>query len=194
MLLTNLNDEHLVKLVDESQFLIWGIEGTWHIIGTRHFAFRVGAKEMEDNEDAWGLADWLETTFKKRSPAIGSTLIIQNGEVKEGVHYAKQLADKYFTTIPKIEGITTPFLYAISTFRYRWIKFEAYNVFVNDDYLSILFDTECEPAFSDGPKKPLYMHDGDFLILPISNMDNKVTTGELEAFEELLKSEGINLD
>lgn len=193
MVVSNLNDDHLVKLFDESQFLVWGIEDKWHVVGTRHFAFRIDVLVMEEDEDAWPLASWLEETFG-RIPKSGETFVFNHGSIKTDVHFAKQMLDKYFTNISKNEGKTTPFLYAIGSFRYRWIKFPNGNVFVNDEYLSILYDTENEPAFSDGQKTPLYMHGGDFMILPIKNMDNKVTTDELEGFAEMLKSEGINVN
>jgi len=180
MLINNFDDDKFVDLVDRFEFLWWGIEGKWHVVGTRHFFFRIETSEVDENEAAWELFGYLESKFERTTPQQGQTLVYNHGVVKPGTHYAKGFLGQFLDQMPSKKGTITPYLYANDSFRYRWIKFNGFNVYANDEYISLIHDGNGVEVHCDGPEKTLYLYNGDLIILPVKNVSEKACFDDLE--------------
>ncbi|MBU7320301.1 hypothetical protein [Paenibacillus oleatilyticus] len=177
--------DHLIK--EEDSFWAWSLHGGKHYITNRCLAFVVDKEDADETTEGWELLECLESHFDK-SPDEGMTLIMKYGDVTE--NRASKIAEtleKQFANKSIIEGKVTPFIYADKHLRYRWTQFSGFSLFIQDKYISLLYDAVDEPIFADGPHSPAFLCDGKFIILPIKNMENRVNKSFYD-FEKLISS------
>lgn len=184
MILDRLDIEMLGRNTENADLFFWGIEKGYHYIATRHFAFRVSVEDMEEyEEDAWELKEFLIDRFKE-SPVAGQTLVYRWEKITSDKHLAKQLSEGVFTTFPTTEGIVTPYIYACDAWRYRFTMFGEFNLFSNDDFISVISGATDEKVFAESEISPLYLLDNNFVILPIAPRNSKTA---LDDFAKLVK-------
>ncbi len=191
MLLEKIDMEHLTSLMNNENWWAWCIQDGKHWITNRHFVLILDIAEVDEETEGWELLTCLEEKFDKQTPLEGKQLVSHMGFIndtlgKSGKTIADSLKETILAKPSENLGVVTPLIYARKHFRNRYLKFPSFDLFVQDDYISVLYEAVKEPVYADGFDKPLFLCDGQFVILPVVEKENKKVVEELKAFESYL--------
>lgn len=190
-ILEKLNNEQFVTLIEnEADLLMWSLVDGNYYANTRHFSIRVTDKEVKEPGEYdfdWDLRSYMKGIFG-RHPQEGQTLMMHFGKITEKDSKIINSLVENHKKKPSNAGVVTPCIYAHGIFRHRWAKFAGFDLFVQDMLISLLYDVEDEPVYSDGPESPAYFCDGDLFILPVRNVGDWVPA-ELQDLEKATKKE-----
>ncbi|MEK5419396.1 hypothetical protein [Paenibacillus sp. FSL L8-0708] len=189
-MMNNFNVEQLESLMDRggSWWAFQSREGFFYLTN-RHLALRIVKEEWEEDEDGWELLDLIERKYKLNEENPGEQILVLHEGValtKPGGKIAETL-DKQFSQISKKQGEITPFIYANKHFRYRWNRFSDFDLYLDDDYLRLIYDCEKETIYADGPESPAYLFGGNLVILPIKKNGSPWDKSGLNDFEKMVK-------
>jgi hypothetical protein len=165
--------------------LIWSREESQHFITNRHFLVRF--EEMPNDV----LAALFGVFYKLLG--IGETVQVQHGtiiDVVKPIDYSKI----YQPERPDIEGEFTPFIREFGTKQFgRVIKFPSHYSLINLDYMKLSAADENPKTKDNTPLVPVYLADGNLIVLPYRTTDgNKVIDDLLGAENQIGKDHSNN--